>query len=207
MRKILVLATALLLITGFGASMDKGELIDNIVDDADLTKADAKRALDAFMENAERSVERGRANGRKTVRPEDLVAVASGHGDDVRDTALLFEALCEGQTLCDNIVADNATGHGDDVSSKASHRAARKGRNPQTGEERATGGRRTDPGELGSLVTIGDLDGDGDVDLITVWINDGDGSFSDFNISIPDEEAEDIETVGQAIEYLEKNAK
>ncbi|MBK8706264.1 MAG: acyl carrier protein [Saprospiraceae bacterium] len=29
----------------------------------------------------------------------------------------------------------------------------------------------------------------------------------EFNISIPDEEAETIQTVGQAIEYLEKNVK
>ncbi len=29
----------------------------------------------------------------------------------------------------------------------------------------------------------------------------------EFNISIPDEEAEDIATVGHAIEYLEENAK
>jgi acyl carrier protein len=29
----------------------------------------------------------------------------------------------------------------------------------------------------------------------------------EFNISIPDEEAEDIATVGQAIKYLEENAK
>ena len=29
----------------------------------------------------------------------------------------------------------------------------------------------------------------------------------EFNISIPDEEAENIGTVGQAIDFLEKNAK
>lgn len=29
----------------------------------------------------------------------------------------------------------------------------------------------------------------------------------EFNLSIPDEQAETIQTVGQAIEYLEKNAK
>jgi acyl carrier protein len=29
----------------------------------------------------------------------------------------------------------------------------------------------------------------------------------EFNISIPDEQAENIQTVGQAVEYLEKNVK
>lgn len=29
----------------------------------------------------------------------------------------------------------------------------------------------------------------------------------EFNVSIPDEEAENIQTVGQAIEYLDKNIK
>ncbi len=68
--------------------MNKGELIDSIASDADLSKADAKRALDAFIENTTDSLRRG-----------DRVALV-GFG-----------------------------------TFSTSERAARKGRNPQTGEE------------------------------------------------------------------------
>jgi DNA-binding protein HU-beta len=68
--------------------MNKGELIDQIAADADLSKADAKRALDAFIENTTDSLSRG-----------DRVALV-GFG-----------------------------------TFSTSERAARKGRNPQTGEE------------------------------------------------------------------------
>ncbi len=104
-------------------------------------------------------------------------------------------------------IAVTPTRHGDDVKAVAlaiagrsiPENSARKGRNPQTGKEIKIPARK---------VTVTDDDGDGTPDMITVWVNNGHGEFEkEFNISIPDEEAEEISTVGEAIEYLEKNAK
>ena len=68
--------------------MNKAELIDAIASDANLTKADAKRALEAFVDNTTKQLKKG-----------NRVALV-GFG-----------------------------------SFSVSKRAARKGRNPQTGKE------------------------------------------------------------------------
>lgn len=68
--------------------MNKAELIDEMASDAGLSKADAKRALDAFIETTTKALKKG-----------DRVALV-GFG-----------------------------------SFSVSERAARKGRNPQTGKE------------------------------------------------------------------------
>jgi len=39
--------------------MNKAQLIDAIANDANLTKADAKRALDAFIENTSKALKKG----------------------------------------------------------------------------------------------------------------------------------------------------
>lgn len=68
--------------------MNKAELIESIASDAKISKADAKRALDAFVDNTTKALKKG-----------DRVALV-GFG-----------------------------------SFSVSKRAARKGRNPQTGQE------------------------------------------------------------------------
>ena len=68
--------------------MNKAELIESIASDAKISKADAKRALDAFVDNTTKALKKG-----------DRVALV-GFG-----------------------------------SFSVSKRAARKGRNPQTGKE------------------------------------------------------------------------
>jgi DNA-binding protein HU-beta len=40
-------------------SMNKSDLIDHIAEQADMTKADANRALDAFMDGVQESLEQG----------------------------------------------------------------------------------------------------------------------------------------------------
>ena len=68
--------------------MNKAQLIDAIANDANLTKADAKRALDAFINTTEKCLKKG----------DKLSLIGFG-------------------------------------SFSSNHRAARKGRNPQTGKE------------------------------------------------------------------------
>lgn len=230
MRKTLVLAAVLLLLTGFGAAMNRGELIDRIADDANLKMERGVKIGDTVSREAEemyrgrddvdlfvivndetnedvfvhgsdliddiqeddkvsfeveegdhepiaidvtvtsgneerefknpaqegRSIpensrgfgehsERANENGRKTVRPEDLVIVATGNDDDVLSTVRGKVKWFDEAKGYGAIVSGNATGRGDEVravalewstgTGDAGDHSARKGRNPQIGKE------------------------------------------------------------------------
>jgi len=58
-RVFLSVAAAVLLIATPALSMNKGELVDAIAKDANLSKADAKRALEALINNTSKSLKKG----------------------------------------------------------------------------------------------------------------------------------------------------